>query len=116
MFPEWGGTRDNSLQSGRQEEGLGKVRKRIGVDFLRGCREFVMHKIVRKRNWGLRNQETHVSLEWGGWGREVCVWNAVQREEESILLQIKSDFDESEGMKRAFEEKIKDIGWFISKR
>lgn len=44
------------------------------------------------------------------------MWNAVQREEEGILLQIKSDFDESEGMKRAFEAKIKDIRWFISKR
>ena len=73
-------------------------------------------KIVRKRNWGSRHQEIHVSLEWAGCGKEVGVWNAVQKEEERILLQIKSDFAESEVMKQAFEAKIEGIRWFISKR
>lgn len=73
-------------------------------------------KIVRKRNWGSRHQEIHVSLEWEGCGKEVCAWNAVQKEEERILLQIKSDFAESEVMKQAFEAKIEGIRWFISKR
>ena len=40
----------------------------------------------------------------------------VQREGERILLQIKSDLDESQVLKRALEAKIKDIGGFISKR
>lgn len=44
------------------------------------------------------------------------MWNAVQKEEERILLQIKSDFAESEVMKQAFEAKIEGIRWFISKR
>ena len=73
-------------------------------------------KIVRKQNRGTRHQETHVSLEWGGWGKEVCVWNAVQKEGERILLQIKSDFDKSEVVKPAFEAKTEGVRWFISKR
>ena len=49
-------------------------------------------------------------------GKEVCVWNAVQKEGERILLQIKSDFDKSEVVKPAFEAKTEGVRWFISKR
>ena len=67
----------------------------------------MLEKIVRKRNWETRNKERPLTVCQFGMGKvgwEVCVWNAVQGEEESVVLQIKSDFDYREVMKEAFED------------
>ena len=75
----------------------------------------MMDKTVRKGNREMWSCSYKVMCAWNGGGRGeggVCV----QREGERILLQIKSDLDESQVLKRALEAKIKDIGGFISKR
>lgn len=43
------------------------------------------------------------------------MWNAMQEEERSVILQIKSDFDWRKAMKGTFEVKIKHMGRFIFK-
>ena len=93
VFLEWWGARDiwrvPQRVAGRKKDwgSWGSIAAWTSLELM------MDQKIVRKRNQGSKHQETHVSLEWGGWGKEVCVWNAVQKEEERILLQIKSDFD-----------------------
>lgn len=73
----------STLEGGRQEEGLGKLRGGIAWTSL----ELMMdQKIVRKRNReaGIRR----LMSVWNGKGGRRYVWSAVQKEEERILLQI----------------------------
>lgn len=53
----------------------------------------MMEKISGKGTWqqGIVRGPNGMSV-WNG-ESEVCVWTAMQGEEESVVLQIKSDFD-----------------------